>query len=169
MHTSLKHKKKHTEGGIIQINPLCFIKRLRSHLWNQPLHFTSKWITQVWDQQCHGAITVGTCERVDSLFKRYLKLWMNCLNASVLFDRGTMMLMRMLRVFRLSLFTFTTGPNGLKSTSWEKSREPSPLNISSYTVPLSRSVRVNPETEAERKQGNHNPRFICSYSLMHLV
>lgn len=104
-----------------------------------------------------------------SLFKRYLKLWMNCLNASVLFDRGTMMLMRMLRVFRLSLFTFTTGPNGLKSTSWVKSREPSPLNISSYTVPLSRSVRVNPETEAERKQGNHNPRFICSYSLMHLV
>lgn len=75
----------------------------------------------------------------------YLKLLMKCLNASVLFDRGTMMLMRMLRMFRLSLFTFTRGPKGLKSSSWVKTCGPSPLNISSYAVPLSRSVRVNPE------------------------
>lgn len=75
----------------------------------------------------------------------YLKLLMKCLNASVLFDRGTMMLMRMLCVFRLSLFTFTREPKGLKSSSWVKTCGPSPLNISSYTVPLSRSVRVNPE------------------------
>lgn len=79
----------------------------------------------------------------------YLKLLMKCLNASVLFDRGTMMLMRMLRAFRLSLFTFTRGPKGLKSSSWVKTCGPSPLNISSYTVPLSRSVRVNPEDRIE--------------------
>lgn len=68
---------------------------------------------------------------MNSLAKRYLKLLMNCLNASVLLDRGTMMLMSMLLVSRLSLFTFTRGPNGLKSTSWVKSCGPSPLNISS--------------------------------------
>lgn len=42
---------------------------------------------------------------------------MNCLKASALLERGTMMLMRTPRVSRLSLFTFNTGPNGLKSTS----------------------------------------------------
>lgn len=75
----------------------------------------------------------------------YLKLLMKCLNASVLFDRGMMMLTRMFRVFRHSLFTFTRGPKGLKSATWVKACGPSALNISSYTVPLSRSVRVNPE------------------------
>lgn len=75
----------------------------------------------------------------------YLKLLMKCLNASVLFDRGMMMLTRTLCVFRHSLFTFTRGPKGLKSATWVKACGFSALNIISYIVPRSRSVRVNPE------------------------
>lgn len=84
----------------------------------------------------------------------YLKLLMKCLNASVLFDRGIIMLTRMLCEFRHLLVTFTRGPKGLKSATWVKACGFSALNVSSYTVPRFRSVRVN-------------PKDVCMYGYIH--
>ena len=77
--------------------------------------------------------------------RSHLKFCMNCLNLSVRRDSGTTMLMGMLDVSTLSFFTFISGPKGRNRTKRLNSLLDSPLKVSSYSVPLSLSVRVIPD------------------------
>lgn len=108
----------------------------------------------------------------------HLKLCMNCLNLSVRLDSGTMMLIGTLTVSTLSFFTFISGPNGRKRTRRLNSLLDSPLKVSSYSVPLSFSVRVIPdgwdaETWAVYEQQQYTlykPVLKkCAYSILHYL
>lgn len=74
----------------------------------------------------------------------YLKCCMNCLNASTVSARGTIILMRIWDASISSSFTFISGAKGRKNTSLLKSGTLFSLNVRSYNVPLSLSVRKIP-------------------------
>ena len=71
----------------------------------------------------------------------HLKFCMNCRNLSTLLARGTIILTSVLAMFSSSFFTFMMGPNGRNKTRRLNWCLWSPLNVSSYKVPLSLSVR----------------------------